>query len=235
MTVDDAYTELGRILFDRTPLAAVMQRVAELARDSVPGVDEASVTLVEGGRARSVAFTGALAVQLDERQYETGFGPCMDAAQSGQVVRVEHSGADDVAYPGYSQVARRAGVRSTLSIGLAVPDRVLGALNLYDTSGAGLDEASVKEAQILAGYAAIALTNSLALQSTRELAEQLQRAMATRSVIEQAKGVLTARRSITPEQAFTLISRRSQDTNCKLAALAVEVVDAAARGLDTDW
>lgn len=235
MTVDDAYAELGRILLDRTPLTAVMQRVADLAKLTVPGADEASVTVVEGRRARSVAFTGTLAVHLDERQYKTGFGPCMDAALSGQVVRIDDTDAGSEAYPGYSEVARRAGVRTTLSIGLAVPHRAVGALNLYDLGGDPFDDSSVDAAQVLAGHAAIALANSLAVESTRELAEQLQRAMTSRAVIEQAKGVISARQGIDPEQAFTLLSRRSQDTNRKLAELATEVVAGASGGLDTSW
>ena len=235
MTVDDAYAELGAILLDRTPLTAVMQRVADLARQTVPGADEASVTVVEGKRARSVAFTGSLAVQLDERQYAVGFGPCMDAALSGQVIRIDDTAAGSEAYPGYSEVARRAGVRSTLSIGLAVPHRAVGALNLYDLGGEAFDATSVDAAQVLAGHAAIALANSLAVESTRELAEQLQRAMASRAVIEQAKGVISAVRGVDPEQAFTLLSRRSQDTNRQLAELAGEVVVSASEGRDTGW
>ncbi len=235
MTDDDAYAELGAILLDRTPLTAVMQRVADLAKETVPGVDEASVTVLEGKRARSVAFTGSLAVQLDERQYAVGFGPCVDAALSGQVVRIHDTSAGSEAYPGYSDVARRAGVRSTLSIGLAVPHRAVGALNLYDLGGRPFDDSSLEVAQVLAGHAAIALVNSLAVESTRELAEQLQRAMASRAVIEQAKGVISAVRGVDPEQAFTLLSRRSQDTNRKLSELAGEVVRSAGEGRDTGW
>jgi AmiR/NasT family two-component response regulator len=73
------------------------------------------------------------------------------------------------------------------------------------------------------------------VESTRELAEQLQRAMASRAVIEQAKGVISAVRGVDPEQAFTLLSRRSQDTNRKLAELAGEVVRSAGEGRDTGW
>lgn len=236
MSVDVAYAELGRILLDRTPLNAVLQRVAELARDSVPGVDEASVTLVQGRRATSVAFTGSLAVQLDERQYELGFGPCMDAAMSGQTIAIRNTSLGDQAYPGFSEVAARAGVRATLSVGLAVPGRTVGALNLYDTGGEGvLSEESREVATVFAGHAAIALTNALAVESTRELAEQLQRAMVSRAVIEQAKGVVAVQRGVTPEQAFALLSRRSQDSNRKLAELAGEVVEAVSQGRDTGW
>jgi GAF domain-containing protein len=236
MSVDVAYAELGRILLDRTPLNAVLQRVAELARDSVPGADEASVTVVQGRRATSVAFTGNLAVQLDERQYELGFGPCMDAAMSGQTITIRNTADGDQAYPGYSDVAARAGVRATLSVGLAVPGRTVGALNLYDTSGESiLTEESREVATVFAGHAAIALTNALAVESTRELAEQLQRAMASRAVIEQAKGIIAVRRGVAPEQAFALLSRRSQDSNRKLADLAGEVVEAVSQGRDTGW
>ena len=62
-----AFLELGRLDLGQLPLGAVLERVAALAKETVPGADEVSVTLIEGEDARSVAFTGNLAVHLDER------------------------------------------------------------------------------------------------------------------------------------------------------------------------
>src|SRR3954451_9028817 len=82
------FAELGRVVLGDEPLGAVLERVAGLAAKAIPEASEVSVTLMEGGRAHTVAFTGSLAVQLDERQYETGWGPCLDAAVSGHTITV---------------------------------------------------------------------------------------------------------------------------------------------------
>ena len=75
--------ELSAIVLGERPLGSILGTLADLARRAIPGAGEVSVTLIEpSGKAHSVAFTGDLAVELDERQYEKGYGPCMDAAQS---------------------------------------------------------------------------------------------------------------------------------------------------------
>jgi hypothetical protein len=84
-----ALAELGRISLGSQPLAASLARIASLAVEAVPGAAEASVTLVERRQVRSVGVTGRLAAALDERQYEMGFGPCVEAALTGGAVRIE--------------------------------------------------------------------------------------------------------------------------------------------------
>src|SRR3954470_12278023 len=76
-----AFEELSKLVLGEQSLTAVLQRVAELAKTTIPDVHEVSVTLMKDSQdAETVVFTGSLADQLDERQYEAGFGPCMDAA-----------------------------------------------------------------------------------------------------------------------------------------------------------
>src|SRR3954447_26562289 len=83
-----AFAELSKIMLDSKPLSEALERVAELARDTIPGAAEVSVTLMHNEKVSSVVFTGSLAAQLDERQYEAGFGPCMDAALSGKTIPI---------------------------------------------------------------------------------------------------------------------------------------------------
>src|SRR5215211_3699557 len=85
-----AFAELSKIMLGAEPLNLTLERIAELARATMPDVDEVSMTLLEGGKAKTAVFTGPLAVQLDERQYDTGFGPCLDAAVSGQTIGGGH-------------------------------------------------------------------------------------------------------------------------------------------------
>ncbi|WP_298805199.1 GAF and ANTAR domain-containing protein [uncultured Pseudokineococcus sp.] len=233
-----ALAALGQIPLDQ-PLGHVLQQVCDLASQVLVDVDALSVTLVdEAGGARSAAFAGVVAATLDERQYEDGFGPCMDAARSGGVVRIRDTDAD-ATYPGFSALAHRHGVTSVVSVGVPWADRVVGALNLFSTGGAVLDDDSVEVAGVFAGYAGAALAHAALLTSTAEHAGQMQEAMRSRAVIEQAKGVLVAALGLEPEAAFAELSRRSQRTNTKLRDVAAQVVGQALEahadpGVDAD-
>jgi hypothetical protein len=84
-----AFAELSKIVLGE-PLDGTLRQVAVLAKQTIPGAQDVSVTLMENDKPRTVVFTGPLAVQLDERQYETGFGLCLDAAVSGQLRGPRH-------------------------------------------------------------------------------------------------------------------------------------------------
>jgi GAF domain-containing protein len=224
-----ACAELSRITLGSQPLSAVLGRVAELAKQTLRGVEDVSVTLVEGDRACTVVFTGDLAVDLDERQYEAGFGPCLDAAAAGATVRIDDT-SDEDRYADFADVARRHGVRSTLSVGLPVAQRTIGALNMYVRREVPLDGDAEQLARTFAGYAAVAVSNAALYASTAELVGQMQEAMQSRAAIEQAKGVIMAHRRCSPDEAFTVLVRRSQDENRKLRVIAEEVVAAAGGG-----
>ncbi len=223
-----AFAELGALVVGETPLGEVLKRVAELATACVPGAEEVSVTLLEGDKGRSAAFTGALAASLDERQYAAGFGPCIDAAQSGQVIRIDDTAAEET-YPDFAAIAARQGVRSSVSVGMPMPQRIVGGLNVYRFDDAVLDADAVELLQIFAGYAAIALANHSLYASAVALSTNLQIALQSRAVIEQAKGVLVASLHCTPEEAFQHMVRRSQHANRKLREIATEIVERAAR------
>ena len=223
MEPQEAFYQLGRLDLTSMPLGQVLQRVAELAQATIPGADEVSVTLLDGEKAHTAGFTGPVAAQLDERQYAAGFGPCMDAALGGEVVSLPDLGQDE-RYPGFSAVATRHGVRSSLSVGMPVPQRRVGGLNVYARKAHAFDDAAVDLARAFADYAAVALLNASLLESKEALARQLEQAMASRAAIEQAKGILMARTGCTPEEAFALLSRQSQNTNRKLHDVADDLV-----------
>jgi GAF domain-containing protein len=226
MEPQEAFAELSRLVVGEQPLGQVLARVAELAAACTPGAEEVSVTLLEGEQARSAAFTGRLAARLDERQYEAGFGPCLDAAQSGQTIRVDDTDSDET-YPDYAAIASRAGVSNSVSVGMPLPQRILGGINVYRFGDPPLDADSVQILQVFAGFAAIALANHSLYSSAVALSRHLQVAMQSRAVIEQAKGVLAATLHCSPEDAFQHLVKESQRTNRKLRDLAAEIVEGA--------
>jgi transcriptional regulator with GAF, ATPase, and Fis domain len=175
-----------------------------------------SVTLVDGGQPKTVVFTGQLAVHRDERQYETANGPCLDAAVSGQTIVIDTS-EDDTGYPEFASAARRQGVTHVLSIGLPVPQRVVGALNLYASTTEAIRPDTVAQAQAFASYAGVTVANAALYTSTAELAEQMRTAMQTRSVIEQAKGILMERHGYSGYTVFKALSTLSQPQQSEAA------------------
>jgi len=160
-------------------------------------------------------------MHLDERQYQHGVGPCLDAAVTGDTVVVDVT--DDSLYPDFARSARRAGVTHSVSVGLPVPQRVVGALNLYASTPNHLAEETIALVQAFASYAGVAVANAALYNHTAALADQMQAAMQSRSVTEQAKGILMARQGCDADEAFKSLSKLSQDSNRKLRDIAQSI------------
>ena len=219
-----AYAELAASVVNERPLGTVLRRVVELAVRVVPGADDVSITLIERGRARTVAFTGQLATALDERQYKDGFGPCMDAAITGQVISIDDT-ARNRHYPEFSRQARRHGIHHTLSIGMPTFQDTTGALNIYGSGEAGpFAQATRDIASTFASYAAIAMLNAALYAGAVEEITQMRQAMASRAGIEQAKGVLMRDRHCTADEAFDLLRDMASRTSRKLRDVAQAVL-----------
>jgi GAF domain-containing protein len=220
-----ALAELSRIALSAQPLSASLRRIAELAQEAIPGSAAVSITLVERGKARSVGVTGPLAAALDERQYETGFGPCMEAALSGEPVLIDDT-ADEPVHRDFAALARRLGVTSVLSVGLPLDHRVVGSLNVYCTAGA-LADSAVERAADFARYAAVVTDNAAEYAGATGLVGHLRVALESRAVIEQAKGMLMERDHCTPDEAFQRLAAESQRHGKKLRQVAAQLVASA--------
>ncbi|MEV4661089.1 GAF and ANTAR domain-containing protein [Micromonospora echinofusca] len=223
----DAFAELGRIKLGETNLDDVLQRVAELAKRALDTPVQVSVTLVRNGTGHTAAFTDDLARDMDERQYAQERGPCLDAAASGDLVSVPDLTAED-RWPDWAERGVKAGLGSSLSIGLPIQDAVVGALNVYARTPHAFDDDTVTVLETFAAYAAVALANAHLYDSTATLAQQMQEAMASRAVIEQAKGIIMAERRCAPGEAFDILAKVSQDSNRKVRDVAQALVDRAA-------
>ena len=223
-----AFDELSQVVVGEHPMESALMRVVELARDVVPGAAEVSVTLVRGDGAATVAATGALARDLDERQYQARTGPCLEAADTGQVTACEDT-ASESRWPGYSGYAADSGAGSSLSVPVPTQQHVSAALNVYGTQAHAFDEDSALLARTFASYVGLALANLHLQDTTRRFGEQMEAAIASRTVIDQAKGVLMAHNGGTADEAFRTLVRASQRSNRKLRHVAQALVDGAAR------
>ena len=227
LTPANAFAQLGRINLGETDLTGVLQLVADLARSTIPGADQVSVTLVRGKAAHTAVFTGEPAKALDELQYERGYGPCLDASVAAATLSVPDMSTEG-RWPDWAARCAEAGVDSSLSIGLPVDEAVTGALNIYATKPNAFDDEAIAVAQTFAGYAAVALSNAHLFDATTTLAEHMRAALESRAVIEQAKGIIMGDRRCTANEAFRILTKLSQDSNRKVRDVAAALVAQAA-------
>src|SRR3954447_14633739 len=126
----DAFEQLAGIALSEHSLHSVLQTVADLTQDVMPGEIEASVSLLVADKATTIVYTGQLALDLDESQYGHGYGPCLHAAGTGELTLI----ADAQAETRWRDYVRRAieyGALSSLSVPLPISEGVAGALNIY--------------------------------------------------------------------------------------------------------
>jgi GAF domain-containing protein len=222
-----AYAALSGIALADRPLDQTLEEVAVLAKRVLPETPEASVTLLTEDDARTAAFSGKLALQLDERQYDAGYGPCMDAAVSGGVIQVTIDDPDSP-YPDFRRAAQRQGVTHSLSVGLPAAGRTVGALNLYTSAGQAFSGDSSRIAGTFAGFAGIVLATVGRYDDAAAAAGQLQKALQSRAVISQAQGVLMAEHHCSRDEAFAALLQLSQRQGIRLQQAAQALVDQTA-------
>ena len=220
----DAFAQLAELTFDDMSLDAMLQRIADLAKKLIPGVAESSVTLVCNDKATSVAYTGQLALDLDESQYGRGYGPCLEAAV-GEEIREITDAREETRWPEYARSAAERGSLSSMSVPVPVREVVHGAINLYAVDAHAFDDDARDLARAFASYAAVAVHNLHLYESTRDLARNLDIAMQSRAVIEQAKGIVMSQRRCDATEAFNLLAAASQRSNRKLRDIAQGIVD----------
>ena len=211
------FGELARSLEEQDDPDVMLAEIIAAAVAMVPGVDEGSISVVTGRRnIGSQAPTGDLPMQVDALQEETQQGPCLDAAYKQLTVRVADM-ASETRWPEFARRASQAGAASMLSLQLYVEGDNLGALNLYSRTPNAFDDESEQVGLLFASHAAVAYA------SVRKEA-QLARAVDSRDLIGQAKGILMERYKISPERAFLVLTRASQNSNRKLHDIATELV-----------
>ena len=208
-------------LVDRT-LDDVLSELTHIARDGLPGTEATSITLIRGGRAFTAAFAGEVSLEADEMQYERGYGPCLDAGRAGLTFIIDDMRTEQ-RWPDYTRHVTELGVLSSLSVPLPFQGETVGALNNYSSQPGAFGEESVRLGEEVAALIAVAVANADALARASDAAANMQAAMRSRAVIEQAKGILMERHKVTADDAFGLLTRASQRTNTKLRDVAEEL------------
>jgi GAF domain-containing protein len=221
-----AIAELGQVLRSETSPQSMLQRVAVLAAATIEAVDEVGITTPGVDRPVTDAATSGLVFEVDNFQYELGEGPCLHSLRTGEVVEVADMGCEH-RWSVYCTFAADHGLNSSLSFPLGAGGEHIGVVNLYARRTGCFSEQERWEASMFAMQAGAALASQRALDASTRLNAQLEEALQTRSVIEQAKGVLMERHGDDADAAFERLKRDSQQTNRKLQVIAAEVVAGA--------
>jgi GAF domain-containing protein len=230
----DTYDALSRMVVSvESTRDATMAKIAELGCGLLEACDFVSLTLIERGRPETAGATHDDAVALDEAQYDARSGPCLTAIRDQRVVRVRSlPGAKATWGEKVGQAAERLSIGSSLSAPLVVDGSCFGGLNLYSRA---LDAFSVADEVALSAFAeqaAAVAANARDYWAMAEATRQLESALESRAVIEQAKGVLMARQGCSPDEAFDFLRRASQRKNRKLRSIAEEIVAGATNGAE---
>ncbi|MGW7533920.1 GAF and ANTAR domain-containing protein [Amycolatopsis sp. NPDC054798] len=218
------FRSLTEMLLAAQTVGEVLQLIVDATASLVPAAELVSITLRgPDGNFHTAAYTDPKAAGLDVLQYKLGEGPCHDAALPDRPEFLECPDLrSDGQWPQWSPAAAELGWRAVLATALvddAVP-RFSGALNLYSRVPGGLSDADREVVLLLASHASLAVAETDAVTRSELNQAQLRRALDSRDVIGQAKGIIMARRGLDAEEAFDLLRRTSQQLNVKLVHLA---------------
>ena len=160
-----------------------------------------------------MAASSEAARLLELFQLQSDQGPCLDCFRAGQPVAAADLAADAQRWPRFAAAARQAGFAAVQALPMRLRDQVIGALNLFRATPGAFDPADIRVGQALADVATISLLHERSMRHSDTLNEQLQTALNSRVIIEQAKGKLAERLGIDIDQAFSLLRDYARNRN----------------------
>jgi PAS domain-containing protein len=203
----------------------MLGQLSAAVRGALPAATAVSIVLGDPAEPEQLATDSAEAQRLDGLQYRLGEGPCVEAYRRGTVV-VTADVATDPRWPRLAGHARAAGMRGVLAVPVRLADRRAGVVNVYASGPTPLPLRSLEVGEMVAATVAAVLQGATERAALQSLVHHLERALDSRALIEQAKGVVIARHGGTADEAFARIARWSTNNNVKLREVARRLVDA---------
>jgi GAF domain-containing protein len=193
---------------------------------AVLGLCGSWVTMADDGRLRFLTAVSRAAAELqrDHAQLHPFPCPCGEAYSTGEVVRVTDVREESTRWPEFSASATRLSMAGVAAIPMRLADQVVGALNLYSSGPREWSDEDMAVAGALAAVATSYVVNVSKLRQQEQLTEQLQGALQSRVVIEQAKGIIAYKNSVSVDQAYQLMRRHARNNNASLRAVAEAIV-----------
>jgi len=192
---------------------------------SILGVSAAGLMLAgPDGALRVIASSSEQMRLLELFELQTEQGPCLECFQTGEAVTQYDLAAATARWPKFAREAISNGFHSVHALPMRLRDNVIGALSLFQTDLEGIDGEGLQTARAFADVATIAILQYRATVESHEIMDQLNTALNTRIVIEQAKGIVSERESLDMEHAFAALRSYARNNNLRLADVAASVV-----------
>jgi GAF domain-containing protein len=225
--------DLAGLLAGSLGLSELLVQVSAFTQRAIPGADGAAVTMLrmdaDDAAVAELAASAPFVAAIDEVQYVTlQEGPGITAVRERRPVRSGSLGGEKM-WPRFGPRVGRMGVHSALALPLLLPDRVVGAITVYAHGKDVFDAHAEELGELFAKPAAAAVHNAQVLAQALALNVQLQKALSSRPVIDQAIGIIRARTGRSAEDAFAQLQTMSHAEHRKLAEVAALVVDEAVR------
>jgi GAF domain-containing protein len=219
------FVELADTLVASFDVIDFLQNLTERSVELL-GVDAAGLMLTDQrGHLRVVASTAESARLVEIFELQNSEGPCLDCFHAGaQVVNLDRAQMR-ARWPRFSAEAAELGFQSAHALPMRLREQVIGAINLFARTSAPLSEDDVAVGQAMADIATIGLLQERAGHEKHVLAEQLQAALNSRVMIEQAKGVLAERAQTSPDDAFVIMRAHARNQNRRLTDVAAGLLD----------
>jgi hypothetical protein len=223
--LSDTFIALADTMVDDFDVIDFLHMLTDRSTQLLP-VSAAGVLLADPrGELRMAAASSEEAGLIELFQIQNDQGPCLDCFRTGHPVTAADLAGEHQRWPRFAAAATRAGFGTVDALPMRLRDQVIGALNLFSTGTAPLGPADLRIGQALADVATIGLLQERNVRRAETLAEQLQAALNSRVIIEQAKGKLAERTGLDMDQAFTLLREQARGTNQRLTDVARYVVD----------
>lgn len=218
----DALREFARTIQNPYEIGDVLYRLNDTVSDIMCAAG-AGIMLGHEGNLQFVTASDARVSQAESLQDQIGDGPCHEAYRGGERVIIDDLSADR-RWPGFSAQVTALGLHAIAALPMRAFGEVIGALNVYREAPGAWSAEDLDAGELLSDIASGYILNAQRLQASQRLAEQLQIALDSRVIIEQAKGVLAAKLGTDPDSAFNLLRRHARGVNRKLHDVATDVV-----------
>jgi GAF domain-containing protein len=185
--------------------------------------------MAEEGQLQFVTAVSPDSKELERRQEEHQEGPCRDAYETGEVVRVTDVRQESARWPHYAATATRLGLAGVAGIPMRDADEVIGALNIYSREPREWSDQDIAVAVVLADVATSYVLNASKLHDQEQLSKQLQEALDSRIVIEQAKGITAQNKSVTVDHAYQLMRGHARNNHASLRTVAEAIIGVGLR------
>ncbi|GAA5070646.1 GAF and ANTAR domain-containing protein [Nocardia iowensis] len=211
--------ELTALLLSTNDIGAALHALTEIVSRMLPGRPMVGVTMRLAGEPATVAATGTEVIVVDEAQYDQRHGPCLTAMDTAQPVSVPAL-THEQRWGDYPARVLAHGIHAIYAQPLLAEGKPVGALNLYARMPNAFDERSQRAINLTAEHTGVLLTAVFAATRQADLTDQLRAALASRTVIDQALGILMGQQRCDRDAAFDLLRKASQRRNMKIIDLA---------------